>query len=73
VLHRDAVVTGGFGVTGPRLCATSALWSHHPSIYTNTLNGITLVDGVDPDEHRVLITYPTPEQLPREVIDRRFR
>ena len=27
VLHRDAVVTGGFGVTGPRLCATSALWS----------------------------------------------
>ena len=27
VLHRDAVVTGGFGVTGPRLCATSALWA----------------------------------------------
>ena len=46
---------------------------HYPSTYTNTLNGITLVDGVDPDEHRVLITYPTPEQLPREVIDRRFR
>jgi hypothetical protein len=38
-----------------------------------TLNGITFVDGVDPDENRVLITYPTPEQLPREVIDRRFR
>ena len=27
VLHRDAVVTGGFGVTGPRLCTTSALWA----------------------------------------------
>ena len=49
------------------------LRTHHPSIYTNNLNGITFVDGVDPDEHRVLITYPTPEQLPREVIDRRFR
>ncbi len=49
------------------------LRTHYPSTYTNTLNGITLVDGVDPDEHRVLITYPTPEQLPREVIDRRFR
>ena len=49
------------------------LRTHSPSTYTNTLNGITLVDGVNPDEHRVLITYPTPEQLPREVIDRRFR
>ena len=46
---------------------------HYPSIYTNTLDGITFVDGVDPDENRVLISYPTPEQLPREVIDRRFR
>jgi hypothetical protein len=49
------------------------LRTHYPSTYTNTLNGITFVDGVDPAEHRVLITYPTPEQLPREVIDRRFR
>ena len=49
------------------------LRTHYPSTYTNTLNGITFVDGVDPDENRVLITYPTPEQLPREVIDRRFR
>ncbi|WP_307630139.1 VOC family protein [Nocardia vaccinii] len=49
------------------------LRAHYPSTYTNTLNGITFVDGVDPDDIRVLITYPTPEQLPREVIDRRFR
>jgi hypothetical protein len=48
------------------------LRTHYPSTYTNTLNGITFVDGVDPDENRVLITYPTPEQLPREVIDRRL-
>lgn len=49
------------------------LRTHDPSTYTNTLNGISFVDGVDPDQNRVLITYPTPAQLPREVIDRRFR
>ena len=49
------------------------LRTHYPSTYTNNLNGITFVDGIDPDENRVLITYPTPQQLPREVIDSRFR
>lgn len=49
------------------------LRAHYPSTYTNALNGISFVDGVDPDNIRVLITYPAPEQLPREVIDRRFR
>lgn len=49
------------------------LRTHYPSTYTNNHHGITFVDGVDPDGNRVLITYPTPEQLPREVIDRRFR
>jgi hypothetical protein len=46
---------------------------YYPSTYSNTLDGISFVDGVDPDDIRVLITYPTPQQLPREVIDRRFR
>jgi catechol 2,3-dioxygenase-like lactoylglutathione lyase family enzyme len=46
---------------------------YYPSTYSNTLGGISFVDGVDPDDIRVLITYPTPQQLPREVIDRRFR
>jgi len=49
------------------------LRTHDPSTYRNTMNGITFVDGVDPDFNRVLITFPTPAQLPREVIDRRFR
>ena len=47
--------------------------AQYPSTYANTLNGISYVDGVDPDNIRILITYPTPEQLPREVIDRRLR
>ncbi|MFI6172943.1 VOC family protein [Nocardia sp. NPDC051052] len=46
---------------------------HYPSTYTYTRNGITFVDGVDPDGIRVLITHPTPQQLPREVIDDQFR
>lgn len=46
---------------------------HYPSTYSNTQGGISFVDGADPDDLRVLITYPTPKQLPREVIDRRFR
>ncbi|MGO4618035.1 VOC family protein [Nocardia sp. 2TAF39] len=45
----------------------------YPPTYTNTANGISFVDGIDPDGCRVLIAYPSPEQLPREVIDNRFR
>jgi len=47
--------------------------AHDASIYTATRHGITFLDGIDPDGIRVLITHPTPRQLPREVIDDRFR
>ncbi|MBV7701591.1 VOC family protein [Nocardia nova] len=50
----------------------SRLRTWYPSTYTHASNGITFVDGVDPDGIRVLITHPTPQQLPREVIDDRF-
>jgi hypothetical protein len=46
---------------------------HDPDTYSNTLGEISFVDGADPDGIRVLITHPTPQQLPREVIDRRLR
>lgn len=49
------------------------LRSQYPSTYVATRNGIRFVDGVDPDGIRVLITNPTPEQLPRVVIDRQMR
>ncbi|MFI5783293.1 VOC family protein [Nocardia sp. NPDC051570] len=49
------------------------LRAYYPSTYSNTVNGISFVDSVDPDGIRVLVTYPTPEQLPREVIDKRLR
>lgn len=46
---------------------------HDPDTYSNTLGEMSFVDGADPDGIRVLITHPTPQQLPREVIDRRLR
>ncbi|WP_063020697.1 VOC family protein [Nocardia niwae] len=49
------------------------LRAHYPSTHTAQANGISFVDGIDPDGCRVLITYPSPAKLPREVIDRRFR
>ncbi len=49
------------------------LQAHDPSTYTSTLHGVTFVDAIDPDHNRVLITYPTPQQVPREVIESRFR
>ncbi|GAA4400237.1 VOC family protein [Tsukamurella soli] len=49
------------------------LRTRYPSTYSNTLDGVSFVDGLDPDNIRVLVTYPTPQQFPREVIDRRLR
>lgn len=47
--------------------------AHYPSTHTHSANGVSFVDGVDPDGGRVLIAYPSPEKLPREVIADRFR
>lgn len=82
---REASGTGGINDIGIEQIMWSAsseeelqrierlLLIRYPSTYSNTLDGISFVDGVDPDGIRVLVTYPTPQQLPREVIDRRFQ
>lgn len=49
------------------------LRAHYPSTYTDSINGVTFVDGADPDGIRVLVACPNPDQLPREVIGARFR
>lgn len=80
--HHSGLPIGGIGVEQIVWSADSEaelhliesrLREHYNSTYTRTRNGITFVDGVDPDGIRVLITHPTPHQLPREVIDDRFR
>lgn len=82
---REASGTGGINDIGIEQIMWSAsseeelqrierlLRIRYPSTYSNTLGGISFVDGIDPDGIRVLVTYPTPQQLPREVIDRRFQ
>lgn len=44
------------------------LRSHDPAVFTHTENGVTFVEGCDPDRNRVVVAYPSPERLPREVI-----
>lgn len=51
---------------------TERLCGHDPAIYIHTLNEVCFVDGRDPDGIRVIIAFPSPAQLPRELIDPRF-
>ncbi|HET9874754.1 MAG TPA: VOC family protein [Mycobacterium sp.] len=44
------------------------LRTHDPAVFTHTENGVTFVEGCDPDRIRVLVAYPSPARLPREVI-----
>lgn len=46
---------------------------HYPATYIHTTDGVSYVDGCDPDGNRVLVAYPSPLQLPRSVIAHRFR
>ncbi len=40
--------------------------------YTHTAGDVTFVEGRDPDDIRVVIAYPSPEQRPRSVLDARL-
>lgn len=46
---------------------------HYAATYSHSENGVSFVDGRDPDGNRVLVAYPSPLQLPRLHIARRFR
>ena len=52
--------------SSPSGCAPTTLRS------SRTENGVTVVEGLDPDGARVLIGYPSPFQLPRAVIAARL-
>ncbi len=38
-----------------------------PAVFPHTENGVTVIEGLDPDGGRVRIGYPSPFQLPRAV------
>jgi catechol 2,3-dioxygenase-like lactoylglutathione lyase family enzyme len=46
---------------------------HDPATYTYTENALTFVEGCDPDHGRVIVAYPSPSRLPRELIAPRLR
>jgi catechol 2,3-dioxygenase-like lactoylglutathione lyase family enzyme len=52
---------------------TQRLRAHDPATYSHTENGVTFVEGCDPDGGRVIVAYPSPSQLPRELIASRLR
>ncbi len=49
------------------------LRAYDAAAYSYTENGVTFVEGGDPDGGRVIVAYPSPSQLPREVIASRLR
>jgi catechol 2,3-dioxygenase-like lactoylglutathione lyase family enzyme len=51
---------------------TQRLRAHDPAVFTHIENGVTVIEGLDPDGGRVLIGYPSPLQLPRTVIAARL-
>ena len=52
---------------------TTRLRAHDQATYTYTENGVTFVEGCDPDDGRVIVAYPSPSRLPRELIASRLR
>jgi catechol 2,3-dioxygenase-like lactoylglutathione lyase family enzyme len=49
------------------------LLAYDVATFSYTENGVTFVEGCDPDGGRVIVAYPSPRQLPREVIASRLR
>ena len=48
------------------------LRAYDPAVFCHNENGVTVIEGLDPDGVRVLIGYPSPFQLPRTVIAARL-
>jgi hypothetical protein len=47
--------------------------SYDTAAYTHTANGITFLEGADPDGARVIVAHRSPRQLARTVIAARLR
>jgi len=52
---------------------TQRLKAYDAATYTHVENGITFVEACEPDHGRVIVAYPGPALLPRELIVPRFR
>ncbi len=52
---------------------TQRLRAHDPTTYSHTEGELTFVEACDPDGERVIVVYPSPSTLPRELIAARFQ
>lgn len=52
---------------------TQRLRAYDVATYSYVQGGVTFVEACDPDGERVIVAYPGPRQLPREVIAKRLR
>ena len=52
---------------------TERLRSYDSTAFSHTVQGITVLEGTDPDGCRVIVAYPNPSQLPRTLIAERLR
>lgn len=52
---------------------TERLRNYDPAPYIHTENGVTFVEARKPDHGRVIVAYPGPDLLPREMIAARLR
>ena len=51
---------------------TQRLRAYDVATFSYIQGGVTFVEGCDPDGERVIVAYPSPRQLPREVIAKRL-
>jgi catechol 2,3-dioxygenase-like lactoylglutathione lyase family enzyme len=49
------------------------LHAHDPATYAHAENGVTFVEGCEPDRGRVIVAYHSQTRLPRELMASRFR
>lgn len=52
---------------------TERLRAYDSAVYSHTVEGMTVLEGTDPDGLRVMVANPTPGQLPRTLIAQRLR
>jgi catechol 2,3-dioxygenase-like lactoylglutathione lyase family enzyme len=85
LLQKDEFHTHGAGALGVRhlMWATDSqsdlqriterLRVYDNAVFSHTVQGMTILEGTDPDGFRVMVAYPTPGQLPRTLIAERLR
>jgi catechol-2,3-dioxygenase len=52
---------------------TERLRVYDSTAFSHTVQGMTVLEGTDPDGCRVIVAYPPPRQLPRTLIAERLR